>query len=810
MASPTLIVVSWVIALFATGFGALSFGRGLLHLWRVISPGHVEPGRTTPVARRLWGVFSAALSHREFKGRPLVRAAHWLVMVSFPILFLTLVTSYAQLRDQSWSLPLIGHFPPWEWLVEVFAWGGLLGIVALMVIRARAGRPSLAEASVSGPDPIDEGGADSARRGRADRLASRFLGSTRWQAIFVEWVIWCVCAAVIALRGLEYALAHVLALGATASAPEASVVHHPLTAWIGELLLAADPSATALANAIVVASATKIVVSMAWMMVVGVQTSMGVAWHRFLAVVNLYARRNADGTKALGPAAPLLVSGVAVTSPDDFDDLAEDTTLGVGAAEDFSWKDRLDLYTCTECGRCQELCPAWNTGKPLSPKLLVMSLRDHVHSTSLIEVSTREVTEAELPSGVESVDQVEADGSMLLEKGVYPSPHSFDLLQVLAASGATGPHGVADVSAPLVPGVVSEEVLWDCTMCGACVEQCPVDIEHIDHVLDLRRHQVLMEAAFPRELGRAFRGMESKATPYNQMARKRLDWAKGLPFDVPVIGVDVDSAEEVDWLFWVGCAGAFDDRAKATSAAVAELLHTAGVSFAVLGQGESCTGDPARRAGNEALFQMLAAAAIETLNEARARKIVVSCAHCFNTIAGEYPQLGGHFEVVHHTQLLSRLIREGLLVPVAPPASEAGPTITYHDACFLGRHNRVYEAPREVLESLGGAPVVEMPRSRDRAMCCGAGGAHAWFEEKRGVRIADARMVEAASTGADIVATACPFCTQMLGSATGSSAGFTAGGSGGTEGEVAARLPEVKDVALLLLDSVRRGQASTQ
>lgn len=401
------------------------------------------------------------------------------------------------------------------------------------------------------------------------------------------------------------------------------------------------------------------------------------------------------------------------------------------------------------------------------------------------------------------------DGEVLLDKGVPASPHSFDLVSALSLSGATGPEGVSAVTAPLVPEVVSEEVLWDCTNCGACVEQCPVDIEHIDHILDLRRHQVLMEGAFPRELGRAFRGMESKANPYNQPARKRMDWAKKLDFDIPVVGEDIEDASQVDYLFWVGCAGAYDDTAKKTSAAVAELLHTAGVSFAVLGSGESCTGDPARRAGNEALFQMLAAQAIDTLTEAKPQKIVVSCAHCFNTIAGEYPELGGSFDVVHHTQLLNRLVRDGLLTPVAPTTSSL--KVTYHDACFLGRHNRIYEPPRELVGSLPNVELVEMPRNRDRAMCCGAGGAHAWFEETRGTRIADARIVEAASTGADVVATACPFCSQMLGSASGTSAGFVSSDADNQSAEAATaspggKLPEVRDVAVMLLESVKRGQ----
>ncbi|WP_175955193.1 (Fe-S)-binding protein [Schaalia sp. Marseille-Q2122] len=905
MASPLLITVCWVFALLCTAIALLSFGRGLAHLARQMRAGAADHTRTNRPWRRAWGVLSAALTHREFKGRPLVKIAHWVVMVSFPVLFLTLITGYAHLRDQSWALPLIGHFPPWLWLVEFFAWAGFLGIIALMVVRRRAGRGSRAEAALSGDLPDgdpDEAAVETlrARRprprdGSAQGLASRFLGSTHWQALFVEWVILLVCGAVIALRALEYAhtLLSVAQVPVSIAGP-AAVAHFagtdglewwrfPLTWWMGyplALWLAGGAAvgggavsgaaatggeavlggpAHAAANLIVLVSTFKIIVSMLWLTVVGVQTSMGVAWHRFLAVLNLYFRRNADGTKSLGPAAPMLVNGQPMVDLDALDALTEDedaeVILGVGTAEDLTWKARLDLYSCTECGRCQELCPAWNTEKPLSPKLLVLSLRDHVHSISSLEISEREVTDAEVPGSRGVADL--AEDEMLLEKGMEPSPHSFDLLTALSASGATGPAGVADVAAPLVPDVIDEGVLWDCTTCGACVEQCPVDIEHVDHILDLRRHQVLMESAFPRELSRAFRGMESKGNPYNQPARKRMEWAKNLDFDVPVVGEDIEDASEVDYLFWVGCAGAYDDKAKATTAAVAELLHTAGVSFAVLGSGESCTGDPARRAGNEVLFQMLASAAIEALTDAKAQRIVVTCAHCFNTIAGEFTQLGARFEVIHHTQLLNRLVREGLLTPVAPGAERTAagagkhaavdggtgsvvaagaeaadgaesldktpaPTITYHDPCYLGRHNRVYEAPRELLGALG-VNLVEMPRNRERALCCGAGGARAWMEETRGIRIADARMVEAASTGADIVATACPFCSQMLGSATGASAGFTSSGASaassagdGAAGDGAAgdgaraSLPQVRDVAIMMLEAVRRGKQLEQ
>ena len=341
------------------------------------------------------------------------------------------------------------------------------------------------------------------------------------------------------------------------------------------------------------------------------------------------------------------------------------------------------------------------------------------------------------------------------------------------------------------------------------MDQCPVDIEHIDRVIDLRRNQVLMESAFPKELGQMFRKLESKGNPWGLPPRKRLEWAKGLEFDVPVVGVDVEDASEVDYLFWVGCAGAYEDRAKKTTRAVAELLHIAGVSFAVLGDGESCTGDPARRAGKEILFQTLAAQNVETLNEVGAKHIVVTCAHCFNTISREYPQVGGNYQVLHHTQLLNQLVREGRLKPVAPAAATASaqqtaaasekpaaaqglqltPKVTYHDACYLGRHNRIYSPPRELLAATG-AEQVEMPRNHERAFCCGGGGARAFMEETIGTRIAATRAREALDTGAKIVATACPFCTTML--------------SDGVASQGAEDV-RVMDVAQLMLEAVKRG-----
>ncbi|MDV3222837.1 (Fe-S)-binding protein, partial [Intrasporangium sp.] len=342
------------------------------------------------------------------------------------------------------------------------------------------------------------------------------------------------------------------------------------------------------------------------------------------------------------------------------------------------------------------------------------------------------------------------------------------------------------------------------------VEQCPVDIEHVDAIVDMRRYKNLIESAFPAELGGLFKNLEKNSNPWGLAPRLRMDWAKDLPFDVPQVGgsgsSDVESLDDVDYLFWVGCAGAYEDRAKKTTRAVAELLNLAGVKFAVLGDGEACTGDSARRAGNEFLYQMLAQQNVEVLNEVGATKIVVTCAHCFNTIKNEYPQLGGNYEVLHHTQLLNRLVREKRLTPVARPgegdglgvsrAGSTGSKVTYHDPCYLGRHNQVYAPPRELLQVLPGVEYAEMERSGEKSFCCGAGGARMWMEEKLGTRINNNRTEEALATGADRIAIGCPFCKVML------TDGLNAAVQDGkkAEGEV-----EVVDVAQMLLAAVRRG-----
>ena len=496
----------------------------------------------------------------------------------------------------------------------------------------------------------------------------------------------------------------------------------------------------------------------------------------------------------------MMVDGEPLKDVEELE-LDEDTVLGVGKVEDFTWKGLLDFSTCTECGRCQSQCPAWNTEKPLSPKLLMMTLRDHSAAKApflqAAAAASGPVDEKGLPTVADH------SGVDLLRTPLIGST-GYDIANPLTAYNPAGTTANGDAAG----AIIDEDVLWSCTTCGACVEQCPVDIEHVDHIVDMRRYQTLIESAFPTELAGLFKNLENKSNPWGMSARARLEWAKGLPFDVKVIGSDVESADEVEWLFWVGCAGAYEDRAKKTTRAVAELLHTAGVDFAVLGDGESCTGDPARRAGNEILFQMLAGQNVATLNEAKAKKIVVTCAHCFNTIKNEYPQIGGEYEVVHHTQLLNRLVREKKLTPVAAPeefaqqpkdksgAASTGKSVTYHDPCYLGRHNQVYAPPRELIASLPGVEYKEMERSGEKSFCCGAGGARMWMEEKLGERINLNRTKEAVATGADRIAIGCPFCRVMM------TDGLTAEQSDGNAREEV----EVVDVANMLLAAVRRGE----
>ncbi len=732
-------IVAIVVSLAIAAVGTTLFVRAIAAMVAVLRTGTPTSRTDNPVGRSLTLV-KESLGHTRMLQWTWVGGAHWFVMTGFGLLFLTLVTAFGQLFDPRFALPLLGHFFLFEWATELFTWVMLAAIIGLFYYRVT--RP----------------------KERVRGARGRLYGSSMWQGYFVEAVILGVGVCIVALRGLEYALA------AADGDDLASAFHFPLTSWIGEAL--SGVSESSLVTLIFLVAMLKIVISFTWMIVVSLNLTMGVAWHRFTAFFNIWFKRESSGGLALGRVKPL-TSGGRTVSLDDLEELDDDTTLGVGQVEDFSWKGLLDFTSCTECGRCQSQCPAWNTDKPLSPKLLITALRDHAY--------------AKAPY----LQAAEGDRAALLEGN---DTLTREVERPLVGDTGDGWFYNPDSGA----AVIDSDVLWNCTSCGACVQQCPVDIEHVDHIIDMRRYAVLVESNFPAELNGLFKGLENKGNPWNMNASARLDWTKGLDVDVKVVGQDIESLDEVEWLFWVGCAGAYEDRAKKTTRAVAELLDMAGVTFGVLGTGETCTGDPARRAGNEFVFQGLAQQNVETMKEAKVKKVVSTCAHCFNTLKNEYRELGIELDVVHHTQLLNRLVREGRLTPVAEGAGATKRSITYHDPCYIGRHNGVYSPPRELLQILPGAELVEMERNSERSFCCGAGGARMWMEENVGERINMNRTNEAIGTGADQIAVGCPFCRVML------SDGLTAAQDKGEAREEV----EVLDVAQMLLASVKGVQAT--
>ncbi|MBN4927701.1 4Fe-4S dicluster domain-containing protein [Hoyosella rhizosphaerae] len=708
------------------------FWSGAWRMVQTIRLGQPDGTRLFPVLPRLKQLTVEFAAHTRMNKFRSVGWAHWLVMVGFMLGSAAWLAAYGEIYNPKFHWPLIGNTFAWSFLMELLGIGTVVGITALIIIRQR-NHPR-----------------------RPDRQ-SRFSGSSFWQAYFVEAVVLVEGLGVIFVRAAKY------------STYGGSDVAHFFTRWVAEIL----PSDPLLIS---IFAMVKLFSGMIWLLIVGRYITMGVAWHRFSAFFNIYFKREDDGGVALGAAKPMM-SGGKVLELEEAD--PETDAFGAGNIEDFSWKALLDFTTCTECGRCQSQCPAWNTGKPLSPKLLILSLRDHTYAKApyLLAGGKKDMAG-------EEVGLVDADGN----------PDEAKLAKIPeAARIEAGRPLVGETTGDIATdGIIDPEVLWSCTMCGACVEQCPVDIEHVDHIIDMRRYQVLIESAFPSELAGLFKNLEVKGNPWGQNAQDRLKWTEGLDFDVPVYEGEFGDTE---YLFWVGCAGAYEDRAKRTTRAVAELLHIAGVEFMVLGTGETCTGDSARRAGNELLYQTLAQQNIETIDEVfdgrpeKQRKIVVTCPHCYNAIGNEYPQLGGNYEVVHHTQLLNRLVRDKRLIPVAEPADDT----TYHDPCYLGRHNKIYEAPRELIGAAG-AKLTEMPRHGERSLCCGAGGARMWMEEHLGKRVNVERTDEALDTNTKKIATGCPFCRVML------SDGVTARQDEG-KGEGV----EVIDVAMMLLDSVKRG-----
>ena len=671
--------ISYLITVFALVLLAIRV-RQLIAIYKKQQP---DPTRSNDKSARFKNMLKEVLGHTKMLNFTGSGIAHWFVMIGFGALFGTLVTAYGQVINPEFALPIIGHFVGYELFAEVIAALTGISIVTLIGIRQVT----------------------------RFRMLNRFSGSGMGKAYFVEATILAVVFCVIALRGLEGALAG-----------ETSWNWHYAISW--PAVAAFNSMSTAsIESAIVIVATLKIVVSMTWFIVIASNLTMGIAWHRFLAFFNIYYKRNID-KPALGALPEMLSKG----KPVNFEDPAEDDVFGLGTRGDISWKGLLDMTSCTECGRCQSQCPAWHTDKPLSPKLLIMAMRDHA------------------------------------------------MAKLVETENLVGENAPIDL-----------DVLWSCTSCGACVEECPVDIEHVDHIVNMRRFQVLVESEFPTELGGTFRNLEKAGNPWGANKQDREGWIAECDFPVRVVSGELP--EEVEYLFWVGCAGAYEERAKKTTKAVAGLLHMAGVNFAVLGKRETCTGDPARRSGNEFLYQILSQENIATFNETFGdrpkgkKKVVVTCPHCFTTIGRDCAQSGFELEMLHHTQLLNTLIKEGRLKP-SPHKSDK--KLTYHDPCYLGRHNQIYAPPRELLEA-SGCDVEEMPRNKERSFCCGGGGGRMWMEEKIGTRINLNRVDEAIDTGAQEVAVACPFCRIMVG-----------------DGMVARQSDvEVLDVAQILLRNVK-------
>jgi Fe-S oxidoreductase len=715
----TVQIISTAVALLITGVALVLAVRAVAHMVAVVRLGQPDRSRSGDRRARAVTMLRETLGHTRMFKRSVVGAAHWLVMVGFILLAALVAAAYVEVADPHRTLPIAGSWTVFGLVTELLSVGGLAAIGVLIVIRLR----------------------NLPRR----RSWSRFAGSTAWQAYYVEYTILAVLVLGLLIRGT--------------SAAEGALPYPVWAAPVSHALGAPLPASGSLVSALAL---LKIAVSVAWVIVISLNVTMGVAWHRFTAFPNIFFKRSGGEAPALGALRPMTSGG----EPLDFEQAdPEVDQFGVAAVEQFTWKGLLDFTTCTECGRCQDQCPAWNTGKPLSPKLVVLSLRDHAY--------------AKAPY-------------LLAGGGKTPTGEEKGTPEQLAGIPASA---LAESQRPLIggaeaAGIIDPDALWACTTCGACVEQCPVDIEHVDHIVDMRRYQVMIESSFPPEAGAMLRNLENKGNPWGAPSSGREDWTKGLDFEVP----RVSGGADFEYLFWVGCAGALEDRARKTTRAVATLLHQAAVSFAILGEGETCTGDPARRIGNEFLFQQLAQQNVETLNEtfgdrpAEHRKIVATCPHCFNTLGNEYGQLGGDYRVVHHTQLLAELVATGALTPVRPV--DGG--LTWHDPCYLGRHNQVYTPPRELLGAVG--PVSEMPRNSERSFCCGAGGARMWMEERIGKRINTERVEEALATGADTIAVGCPFCFTMLGD------GVTGKQASGEAGEQV----EVVDVATVLLRSMRQ------
>ncbi len=660
------------------------FGRRALELYRYLRLGRDED-RFENLRARLARELRVVWGQQKLLQWPFPGLMHTLIFWGFVILATTIIEAFGGFFHPGFALWIVGRWGPLAALQDLFTLLVLVGIAMAAFIR-KVLRPG------------------------------RFRGSHLREADFILIAIGGIMISLLGLRATE------IALGRFAYPPSgafaSSFVERSVFGGMG-------PGGVGAWNTLFVWGHSLIVL--------GFLVYLGHSKHLHIMTAPINVLFSSTATRPPGALKNLDL---------DIDTMTGEERIGAATITDLSWKQLLDTYTCTECGRCQSACPAWNTGKPLSPKLLVMELRDHLFEVGPGLVRARRNGESEAPG---------------------------------------------NAAVPLNPNVIEDEVIWDCTTCGACVENCPVDIEHIDHIIDMRRNLVMMEARFPREMQTALNNLESSGNPWGQPESARIAWTEGL--DVALLGRD-GSARDYEVLYWVGCAGAFDDRNQRVVRAFARLMQRAGVRFAILGPSERCSGDPARRLGHEYLFQLLAKANIETLDAAGVTKIVTACPHCFNTLAKEYPQLGARYEVRHHTELLAELVAAGRLTIERDYLG----SITYHDPCYAARHNDILAAPRRILAEAG-AKVAEMPRHGRHTFCCGAGGGRMWMEERAGKRINLDRTDEALASGCEVLGVGCPFCHIML--------------DDGVKERGAADQVQVRDLAEIL-EEVTRGASSVR